>query len=425
MENTSIMTDVATDRRLQIAPVPLADIPEDPAQLHELARTAYKESVNAGEPLSGKALGELFQRGESWGRGKIRDFRDEDTASPQPPRRSAPAPAKAAAPAYADLEQRRTELAAEAARRGELETLAEQLRGEVTQLAADREADQTAHRDELAAIQAGHARVIDDMKAKAAALSTGEARKRRKVGMVLVLAACTAAMTTSGWGMWTFFHDLGKLPWPMVTAMFLLFDLAAVACAWLGRINRLQYGRMGVEGALVWVFAAASGLMSASDAGGREAWIRFLAPMVAAVMFELLIRGERRDIAPREGAMAIVRRRVLARFGLLDDVDQDDEQAARSRTAARLATLAYRVHQTQPDTRSRRRAVARYHRRLRVASERMGFATNATMVGDVRLHLDALYRSVSGTSADAVTDIGVWHTPALTASTGAAGGEQQ
>lgn len=243
----------------------------------------------------------------------------------------------------------------------------------------------------------------------AEALSPRFTQRRRRVGMALVLVSCAAAMTTSGWGMWTFFDDLGKLPLPLVGAMFLLFDSAAVACAWLARINRLQYGRMGIEGWLVWLFAALSGLMSASDANGGEAWVRFLAPMVAAVMFELLIRGERRDITDRDGPVARIKRRMLARFGLLDDVDQDDEQAARSRMAARLATLAYRVHQTPEGTRARRKAVARYHRKLRLASERMQFATNTDMITDVRIHLDALYRSVSGTSAASVVDLNVWH----------------
>ncbi|TCC33911.1 hypothetical protein E0H75_42415 [Kribbella capetownensis] len=435
------MTDLATDRRLQVAPVALVEIPEDPAQLHELARRAYKKSVADHQPLSGKALGEMFRRGESWGRGKIREFRDEQVQGDQT-RGSGPVQAAGAAPAHAErdtarrqaksaattttaeLGQRRVELAAETGRGGQLEVRVEQLLAEASALAHGRDAERAAHREEVAALQAEHTRVVDAMKIQAAALSTEQAQRRRKVGMVLVLVACAAAMTTSGWGMWTFLNDLGRLPWPMVTAMFLLFDAAAVACAWLGRINRLQNGRMGAEGALVWVFAVLSGVVSASDADGREAWIRFLAPMVAAVMFELLIRGERRDLTNHEGPVARIRRRALARFGLLDDIDQDDEQAARSRTAARLATLAYRVHQTKPDTAARRRAVGRYHRRLRVANERMGFATNAEMVRDVRIHLDSLFRSVSGTSAEAVTDVDVWSTPTLTARARTAGGEQ-
>jgi hypothetical protein len=236
---------------------------------------------------------------------------------------------------------------------------------------------------------------------------------RRRIGRVLVVLASAVAMFASGWGMWTFFGDLPTIDdWYLILPMFLLFDLAAVACAWNARINRLAYGRMGIEGWLVWVFATLSGLMSASDADGRAAAVRFAAPMVAAILFELLIRGERRDITNQDGPLARIKRRTLARFGLLDDVDQDDEQAARTRMAARLATLAYRVHQHAEGTRGHRRAVTKYHRKLRVASERMQFATDAAMIADVRIHLDALYRSISGTSPDSVADLNVWRSTA-------------
>lgn len=237
---------------------------------------------------------------------------------------------------------------------------------------------------------------------------------RRRTGRILVVAASAVAMFASGWGMWTFFADLPTLNhWYLILPMFLLFDLAAVACAWNARINRLAYGTMGTEGWLVWLFATLSGLMSASDTDGRAAFARFAAPMVAAILFELLIRGERRDLTATDTALTRLRRRTLARFGLLDDVDQDDEHAARARMAAKLATAAYKVHDTQPGTRRRGRAVRRYHHRLRVASVRMGFATNTEMIDEVRLHLDALYSSITGTAPGAVADLNVWQAAGL------------
>ncbi|WP_427896729.1 hypothetical protein ACQHIV_42135 (plasmid) [Kribbella sp. GL6] len=234
-------------------------------------------------------------------------------------------------------------------------------------------------------------------------------KKRRNIGTGLVVFAAGVAMFASGWGMWHFFSDLPSLShWYLVLPMFLLFDSAAVACAWNARINRLSYGRMGTEGWLVWLFAAASGLMSASDTSGRAAAVRFAAPLVAAILFELLIRGERRDLTNHDGPLARIRRRTLARFGLLDDVDQDDEQAARARMAAKLAALAHRVHQLDEGTRARRRAVRRYHRQLQTASVRMGFATDEAMIEEVRRGLDVLYRSVAGTGPDSVADLNVW-----------------
>lgn len=235
--------------------------------------------------------------------------------------------------------------------------------------------------------------------------------KKRATLLKLTVAAIIPAMVVSGWGMWTFFDDTTGLPWYLILFMFLLFDLAAIACAWGARISRIVDGRMGIQGWLVWVFAIASGLMSSSDSHGRESAVRFAAPMVAAILFELLIRGERRDITNHDSPLDRIRRRLMARAGLLDDVDQDDETAAMTRMAAKLATLAYRAHEPQSG-RGRRRAVRRYHRRLRIATERMGFATNADMIDEVRLHLDALYSSMTGTSAEAVAGLNVWQTEA-------------
>ena len=82
--------------------------------------------------------------------------------------------------------------------------------------------------------------------------------KRRRAGRVLVVIAAAMALFVSGWGMWTFFgHILGPGRWYLILPMFLLFDVAGIACAFNARINRLAYGRMGIEGWLVWAFAAA------------------------------------------------------------------------------------------------------------------------------------------------------------------------
>lgn len=43
----------------------------EPADVQEQARQAYRDSVAADQPLSGKALGEMFERGERWGRDRI------------------------------------------------------------------------------------------------------------------------------------------------------------------------------------------------------------------------------------------------------------------------------------------------------------------------------------------------------------------
>ena len=44
------------------------------------ARQAFRNSVEAGTPLTGRELGELFNRGERWGRARINEVRTADAA---------------------------------------------------------------------------------------------------------------------------------------------------------------------------------------------------------------------------------------------------------------------------------------------------------------------------------------------------------
>lgn len=241
--------------------------------------------------------------------------------------------------------------------------------------------------------------------------SVPDLANRRRAGQALVVIAAAVALFVSGWGMFHFFDDLPGLhgQYVLIVPMFLLFDIAGVACAVNARVNRLAYGQMGIEGWLVWVFAGLSGAMSASDADGRGAAVRFAAPLVAAVLFELLIRGERKDAeGSTNGPLDRIKRRVLARVGLLDSIGQSDEDAAKRAAAGRLATRAYRMHQLKEGTGARRRAEAKFHRKLRAATERLQFSNDTEMIDTVRLHLAALYQSVSGTSKDAVADLNLW-----------------
>lgn len=237
--------------------------------------------------------------------------------------------------------------------------------------------------------------------------------RRRRVGKVAVLVAAVPAMVVSGWGMWTFFADIlhataADRRIELILPMFLLFDLAAIACAINARINRIAHARMGVEGWLVWGFAITSGLMSSTEgADWKEKALRSAAPIVAAVLFELLIRGERKDATGELGVVEILVRRAKARFGVLQ-LDQTEEEIAKAAAAGRLATLAYRLHQTKEGSRARRAALRRYHRKLRSAAERYGFANDEEMILAVRAHLAAMYQSVEGTSAEAVRDINLW-----------------
>lgn len=95
-------------------PVPPDTVPDEapPADLQERARQAFRDSVTNGEPLSGKALGELFERGERWGRDRIAEAR-KDTDTVSSPRRR---PARKAAPKVTEPAGKTAEVAGQTSR---------------------------------------------------------------------------------------------------------------------------------------------------------------------------------------------------------------------------------------------------------------------------------------------------------------------
>ncbi|WP_319463040.1 DUF2637 domain-containing protein [Micromonospora sp. RTP1Z1] len=59
-------------------PVPPPDpVPPDTADENAAARKVWRDSLAAGEPLTGKALGDRFKRSERWGRNRIKEARGE------------------------------------------------------------------------------------------------------------------------------------------------------------------------------------------------------------------------------------------------------------------------------------------------------------------------------------------------------------
>ncbi|MCW3838515.1 DUF2637 domain-containing protein [Micromonospora yasonensis] len=61
-------------------PVPPPDpyrVPADGADENAAARKVWRDSLAAGEPLTGKALGDRFKRSERWGRNRITEARKE------------------------------------------------------------------------------------------------------------------------------------------------------------------------------------------------------------------------------------------------------------------------------------------------------------------------------------------------------------
>lgn len=82
------MQQTATAGATRLTPVPDTCTPaaisqtpaseQDVAALRADARTAYRNSVEAGHPLSGRRLGAKFDRSGRWGRDRIAEVRAED-----------------------------------------------------------------------------------------------------------------------------------------------------------------------------------------------------------------------------------------------------------------------------------------------------------------------------------------------------------
>jgi hypothetical protein len=76
---TSKVTTMAVSSHLS----PRSDIPHEASATNrqEAARQAYRQSVADGKPLTGVALGRLFDRSPRWGTSRIAEVRSEDIAS--------------------------------------------------------------------------------------------------------------------------------------------------------------------------------------------------------------------------------------------------------------------------------------------------------------------------------------------------------
>jgi hypothetical protein len=237
-----------------------------------------------------------------------------------------------------------------------------------------------------------------------------------RAGFALVFLAMGCAMYFSGWGMWHVIEDkfdLAGRP-EMIVPMFLLFDLAGIACAILALWSLLARSTRGAAYPLVWVFAALSGLMSATDGTNPTAQVtRFAAPLVAAGLFELLLSIKQHVQTGTESWVMRKFRPLLARLRLLDP-EVSSSEAARRAAVGRLATLAYRMHQLGDGTWRRRKAQRKFLRNLRAAVERHQIASDDDMIQAVRAGVAVLHGAVAQTAPDALDDVNPWtrQTPA-------------
>jgi len=251
---------------------------------------------------------------------------------------------------------------------------------------------------------------------------------RRWFGMLLTVLGWAAATILSADGAWNFFRGTLHLNLQLCIAAFALFEISVLACAVTARHRRLASLRRyrnthpgmpvdpaerhsgGVAGVAVWVFAALSGLFSASHE--VVMWgqgVRFVAPLMAAFLFELLVSTEVMDAQGRRRKVNVrfTPERIMVALGLADPTDRTAGDVARDKEIARLATLCVRA-QEAPDDQKGDKARAAYRRQLERCNERYGLSTDPKLMGQLQRSLALFYGSLESTTADAVAAANPW-----------------
>lgn len=241
--------------------------------------------------------------------------------------------------------------------------------------------------------------------------------------MMLTVFAWASATVLSVDGAWKFFSDTLHLELYLCIAAFALFEITVLACALTARHRRLAALRRrvagqpapqkrsgGVAGVAVWVSAALSGAFSASHetiAAGQAA--RFVAPLLAAFLFELLVGTEVADATTgrRKVNVRFTPERIMVALGLADPTDRTAGDVARDKQIARLATLNVRAQQAKPGEEGAKARTA-YQRHLARCNERYGLATDPKLMGQLQRSIALLYGSLESTTPDAVAGFNPW-----------------
>ena len=248
-------------------------------------------------------------------------------------------------------------------------------------------------------------------------------RSRRKVQNALTFLVYLLATVASADGMWTFFGDVLHMTYlPLRASVFSIFEAAVLVSALRARQARLDdiESKGGVDALAVWVFAALSGVFSASHETQLAArGVRLVLPLLAAYMFERSTSAEQGDVRQAEGerrkrlVLRFSPERILVALGLADPTDRSIETVNRDRVIARLATLSVRKTLAVKD-KDRVKATERFQAALEKANERYGLAVDLKLMAQLRASVALLLNSGDATSPEAVQSANPWtRTPAV------------
>ncbi|MEU4593279.1 hypothetical protein [Micromonospora aurantiaca (nom. illeg.)] len=244
------------------------------------------------------------------------------------------------------------------------------------------------------------------------------------VANLLTIVAAGLATAVSASGMWKFFTDiLGDSP--LRYAFFWFIEVALFASALLARARLLRdpaNASTGVDGIAVWVFAALTASLSATDADSfREVCLRLAAPLVAAWMWERALAAERNARAgtsTRRIHLTLTLERVLVWLHLAEAQGRDVTEVDRVRRRARLGRARLHLYLLQNKKKTSawrlRRAHTNVIRRAMQAAEHIGLADIPEATSEreaIQMYMATIYGIIDATTPEAVAYLNAWATP--------------
>lgn len=244
------------------------------------------------------------------------------------------------------------------------------------------------------------------------------------VANLLTIVAAGLATAVSASGMWKFFTDiLGDSP--LRYAFFWFIEVALFASALLARARLLRdpaNASTGVDGIAVWVFAALTASLSATDADSfREVCLRLAAPLVAAWMWERALDAERNartGTATRRIHLTLTLERVLVWLHLAEAQGRDVTEVDRVRRRARLGRARLHLYLLQNRKKTSawrlRRARTKVIRRAMQAAEHIGLADIPEAASEreaVQMYMATIYGIIDATTPEAVAHLNAWANP--------------
>ncbi|MEU0150642.1 hypothetical protein [Micromonospora fulviviridis] len=244
------------------------------------------------------------------------------------------------------------------------------------------------------------------------------------VANLLTIVAAGLATAVSASGMWKFFTDiLGDSP--LRYAFFWFIEVALFASALLARARLLRdpaNASTGVDGIAVWVFAALTASLSATDADSfREVCLRLAAPLVAAWMWERALAAERNartGTSTRRIHLTLTVERVLVWLRLAEAKGRDVTEVDRVRRRARLGRARLHLYLLQNKKKTSawrlRRAHTKVIRRAMQAAEHIGLADIPEAASEreaIQMYMATIYGIIDATTPEAVAHLNAWATP--------------